>query len=81
MITENDLLNLRYKVTSRLFDADKTVEFTHKDLGKKSYLVRLRNGEVQTVSPHSIRKSVWKTTNIEELIEWHFLYLRIYQLL
>jgi hypothetical protein len=81
MITENDLLNLKYKVITRLHDADKTVEFMHEDLGKKSYLVKLRKGEVQTVSPHGIRKSGWKTTNLEELTEWHFLYLKIYQLL
>jgi hypothetical protein len=81
MITENDLLNLRYIVTSRLPDAEKTVEFIHEDLGKKSYLVRLKKGEVQTVSPHGVRKSGWRTSNLEELIEWHFLYLRIYQLL
>jgi hypothetical protein len=81
MITENDLLNLRYKVITRLEDTDKTVEFIHEDLDKKSYLVKLRKGEVQTVFPDSIYKSGWRTTNLDELIEWHYLYLRIYELI
>jgi hypothetical protein len=81
MITEEDLLNLKYKIISRLNDTDKTVEFVHEDLDKRSYLVKLRKGEVQTIIPPGMKKSGWKTTNIEELIEWHFMYLRIYQLL
>jgi hypothetical protein len=81
MITENDLVKLRYKVLTRLNDFDKTVEFVHKDLDKKGYLVKLRKGEVQTFIPPGMKKSGWKTTNLEELIDWHFMYLRIYQLL
>ena len=81
MITEIDLLNLRYKVITRLEDSDKTVEFIHEDLNNKSYLVKLRKGEVQTVFANGVRKSSWKTSNLEELIEWHFLYLRICELI
>ncbi len=81
MITEEDLLNLRYKIIDRLNDIDKTVEFIHEDLDKRGYLVKLRKGEVQTLMPPDMKKSGWKTSNIEELIEWHLLYLKIYQLL
>ncbi len=81
MITENDLLNLRYKVITRLDDTDKTVDFIHEDLDKRSYLVKLRKGEVHTVTYPDMKNSGWETSNLEELIEWHYLYLRIYQLL
>ncbi|HZY25051.1 MAG TPA: hypothetical protein VFE71_04440 [Bacteroidales bacterium] len=81
MITEQDLLNLKYKVLTRLDDIDKTVEFIHEDLGNRGYMVKLRKGEVQTLMPPDMKKSGWKTSNIQELIEWHFLYLKIYQLL
>ncbi len=81
MITENDLLNLRYRVITRLEDTDNTVEFVHEDLDKMSYLVKLRKGEVQTVFPNSIYKAGWKTTNLEDLVEWHYLYLQISELI
>jgi hypothetical protein len=81
MITENDLLNLRYKVITRLEDTDNTVEFIHEDLDKMSYLVKLRKGEIQTIFPNSIYKAGWRTKNIEELIEWHYLYLQISELI
>lgn len=77
MITENDLLNLRYKVITRLEDTDNTVEFIHEDLDKMSYLVKLRKGEIQTVLPNSPNKGGWRTNNLAQLIEWHNLYLQI----
>jgi len=81
MITETDLLNLGYKVITRLEDTDNTVEFIHEDLHKMSYLVKLRKGEVQTVFPESIYKAGWKTSNLEELVEWHYVYLQISELI
>lgn len=81
MITENDLLNLKYKVITRLEDADSTVEFIHEDLDRMSYRVKLRKGEIQTVLPNSINKGSWRTTNLEQLIEWHHLYLQIRELI
>lgn len=74
MITEGDLLNLRYSVVTRLEDNDNTVEFIHQDLKEKSYLVKLRKGNVNTVHPtHTMRCCELKS--IDELKNWHFSYI------
>lgn len=74
MITEIDLLKLRYQVTNRSKDTDNAMELVHSDSDERSYLVRLRKGEVQIVFPFIeslYLKPCFETDNVEELIAWH----------
>lgn len=74
MITEVDLLKLKYRVITRLDDTDKTVEFVHQDLDDRSYLVKLRKGEVHTVYPSRMKRSC-NTNSLDVLINWHHDYV------
>ncbi len=77
MITEFDLLKLRYVVSARLTDSDDSLDFVHSDSDDRSYLVKLKKGEVQIVFPFIetlINKPCFQTDNVEELIAWHYHY-------
>jgi hypothetical protein len=77
MITEIDLLKLRYHVTARSKDSDNSLELVHSDYDDRGYVVKLREGEVQIVYPfmeETTKKPCFKTDNVEELIAWHYHY-------
>jgi hypothetical protein len=74
MITENDLLKLRYQVITRVEDKDSSVELMHLDNDERNYLVKLRKGEVYVVYPFTMRlftQPFFRTDKLEELIAWH----------
>lgn len=77
MITEFDLLKLRYHVIARSVESDNSLELIHSDYDDRGYLVRLQDGEVQIVYPfleNKTKKPCFKTDNVEELIAWHYHY-------
>jgi hypothetical protein len=74
MITENDLLRLRYQVVTRAKDNDNSVELMHQDNDERNYLVKLKKGEVYIVYPPVLtitKQPCLKTESLDELISWH----------
>lgn len=74
MINETDLVKLKYQVITRTKDIDNSLELIHQDFDERSYLVKLRNGEVYIVYPQVMqitKQPCFKTNNLEELIAWH----------